>query len=172
MSDYLEVVAEYESRILRSYSIRETQDDNTSHWGDYDKQIATLTDELHHFKGNIPRLRELDQMLREARYELAGLERVSDARTRQWAKTAGWTAVLGGAGLLGALSLDLPGIVIAVSLMLLAVAAASVAVKVRTGRDGTVRVTDARAVVDALKEERFGLLPRDVDDLIEEGWEA
>lgn len=169
MSDYLELVAAYESRLLRSHSIRQV-DDTTAHWSDYDNEIATLARELHRFKSNIPRLRELDELLREASDELASLEAVTETRTRHWTRTAAWSGALGGAGLLGALALDLPGIVIVVSLLLLAVCAASVAVKVRTGRNGTADVTDARAYLDALKVEQAELLPRHVDDLVEDGW--
>lgn len=172
MSDYSEVVAAFESRILRSHSIRETQDDTHPHWGDYDNEITNLATELYRFKRNIPRLRELDALLGQARYELSATERMADLKAYVWAKTAGYSGVVGVVGLIVALALGLPGMAIVASLLVLALSAGSVAMKARTGRECAESVTELRAYVDVLTEQRVDLLPHELDDLIEKGWAA
>lgn len=167
MSDYDETKKKLRLEIQNCHMLKEAQVPDSAHAYRYQDRVTALTDALHKYERDLPRLRVLDQEIRVAQFDLEAAYRSVQAGAAPFPKAAAWTGGLGAVGLFASLRLDLSGFVTAGSIGLGLLSGLCVVLAVRRKRVEHDDLYRARTWLADLVDERETLLPPDVDDVIE-----
>lgn len=167
MSDYDEIKKRIKHEIQDCHILKEAQVPDSAHALRYQSRITALTDMLHKFEGGLPRLRDLDQKIRVAQFDLEDAYRSVQAGAAPWPKAAAWTGGLGAFGLFGSLGFGLPWPVTVASVVLVGLGGLCVVLAVRRKRVDHDDLHHARLWLSDLFDERDGLMPSDLDAAIE-----
>jgi hypothetical protein len=160
-SDYQRQTVALEHEIDRLRLLRDAQSENGEHRFHFQERIDGLTTMLRQLEVSIPKIEEMDAMVREAQRRVESAEQVANGESDGLPLAAGVSGGLCALIVLICLMRESPGVVLptmAGGAFLFSVWAMFRSTRIR--REAWEEVTRERDVLDALMAEREGLIPK------------